>query len=131
MPSAGHWVGFEAQIRVLHWTYDAAAESDSEQVRQSEVRSLHTPFVVETGLVGADQAPATIHEFAKLLALRVRKRGNIRQDERLEWVQMGTVEQPIMHHLEGDPRFDECLIPAERVLFDFGAVKPRGMLRID
>src|SRR5712692_4743935 len=44
---------------------------------------------------------------------------------------MRTVEQPIMHHLEGGPCFNERLIPAERVLFDFRAVKPGGLLRID
>src|SRR5262249_575437 len=44
---------------------------------------------------------------------------------------MDVVEQSVVHHLKGDPRFDERLIPAERVIFDPGAVKPGRLLGID
>ena len=67
--------------------------------------------------------------------MRVGQRGNVRQDQRLELVQVCGVEQTVVDHLEGDARLDERLIPAERVVFDFcagavAAVKPRGLLRI-
>src|SRR5262249_44053436 len=131
MPPAGGRVALQAQIRILHWTFDAAFECNAEQIRQAEVLSLYTPFVVETGLVGADEAPAATDELAELPTLPVRKCGDIRQDERLEPSEMRVVEQPVMHHLKWDARFNERLIPAERVVFDLCAVKPCGLLGID
>ena len=46
------------------------------------------------------------------------------------------VEQPVVHHLERNARFDQRLVPTERVVFELGlrpvaAVKPRRLLRID
>ena len=41
-----------------------------------------------------------------------------------------------MDHFEGDAGFDECLVPAEGVVFDFGGVLvatvvPGGLLGVD
>src|SRR6266536_2339340 len=49
---------------------------------------------------------------------------------------MRVVEQTVVHHFEWNARLDERLIPAERVVLDFGpravaAIEPRGLLRID
>ena len=50
--------------------------------------------------------------------------------------EMGCVEIAVVDHLEGDAGFDECLVPAEGVVFDFGGVVvatvvPGGLLRVD
>ena len=63
--------------------------------------------------------------------MSLRKRGDIRQDERSELAQVGRVHQPIVDHLEGDARFNERLIPAQRVVLDLGAAKPCRLLGID
>ncbi len=46
------------------------------------------------------------------------------------------IEQSVVHHLEGDARLDQRLVPAERMVLDFlrgarAAVELRGLLRID
>ena len=84
----------------------------------------------------ATRPAAALHELAELPALRVGQGGDVRQDERLEPVQVVGVEQPVVDHLEGDARLDQRLIPAQRVVLDLlpglrAAVKPGGLLRID
>ena len=70
--------------------------------------------------MGGHQAAAALDELADLLALRVRERRDIRQDQSLEAVDVRGVEQPVVHHLERNARFDQRLVEAERVIFDFG-----------
>ena len=102
-----------------------AFEGDAEEVGQAEVPSLHAPFVVEARLVGGDEAAAPLDKRAELRALRVRQRGDVRQDERLERAEVRGVEQPVVHHLERDARLDQRLIPAQRVVLDLRLRKTR------
>ncbi len=129
-------VVFEAEVGVVHRPFDAAFEAHTQEIGQSKILSLHAPFVVEAGFVRGDKAATVFHKHTELIALGVRKRGNIRQDERLERAEMRGVEQTVVHHLEWDARLDERLIPAEGVVLDFGpgavaTIEPRCLLRIN
>ena len=86
--------------------------------------------------MGGDEVASAFDEGAELVALRVAESGDVGQDEGLVWGEMGGVEKAVVHHLEGDARFDEGLIPAEGVVFDFcgvliATVVPGGLLRVD
>src|SRR5207247_2397489 len=103
--AAGRLV-FEPQIGVLHSRLDAPAKIHSEQLGQAEVLSPGSPFVAQAGLVRGNHAAAAGNEVAELPALRVGQCGDVRKDERLELAEMRRVEQPVMRHLEWNPRLD-------------------------
>ena len=82
------------------------------------------------------QASAMGYKSPNLVALRVTQRGNIRQDESLEFRQMRRIQKLVVHHLKRDARFNQRLIPAERIILHLGrdlliAVEPCRLLRID
>ena len=35
------------------------------------------------------------------------------------WIRVAGIEQTVMHHFEGNAGFDQRLVKAERVIFDF------------
>ena len=69
--------------------------------------------------MGRDKLPPALDECAQLLALLVGERRDVRQDEGVESLDMAGVQQAVVDHLERDSCFDQCLVPAEGVIFDF------------
>jgi len=64
-------IGFQAQVGIVHGTFDAALEKNAEKVCQSEIRPLHARFVVEGSFVSGDQAAAARRIIPELLTLSV------------------------------------------------------------
>src|SRR5580765_369979 len=129
-------VVLEAEIGVVHRPFDAGFEAHAQEIGQSEILPLDSPFVVQAGLVSRDKAAAAFHKGAELVALGAGERGDVRQDQCFERTEMRGIEQAGVHHFEWDARLDERLIPAKRVVLDFGpgtvaSVEPGRLLRID
>src|SRR5439155_25803844 len=100
---------FETEVGIMHRTFDTAFEAHAQEIGQSKILSLHAPFVVEAGFVRRDNTAAVFHERPELIALGIRERGNIRQDEGLERSETRGVEQTVVDHLERDARLDKRL----------------------
>ena len=75
--------------------------------------------------MSGDEAAAALDELPELIALLIGERGDVRQDQRFELREMRCVEQPVMHHLKRNARFDQRLIPAQRVVLDVAFARSR------
>src|SRR5437773_5037985 len=102
----------------MHRTVHASLERDPKQIGETEIFSAHAPLVVERSFVGGHDAATTVGKIAELLALRIRKRRDVRQNKCFELVDMFSIQKAVMHHLEGNAGLDERLIKAERMIFE-------------
>ncbi len=130
---AGGRILLHGQIRILHRTFDAVVVTGSEDVSEAKVFSRNAPFVVKRSLKGRDNAPAAPEILSKLIALLVRKRRNVRQNQNFESIDVRGIEQAVVHHFERNSAFDKGVVETKRVVFHFrsgmlAAVERRGLL---
>ena len=118
MELAGNRIFFQRQIGVEHGALHFAGEGGAEERSQSEVRAAHAPLVVKGSFVGRYDVAAVVDKLANLLTLQIRKRCDIGKDQGAKRSICSRIEQSIMHHLEGNPRFDQRLVKAERRVVD-------------
>src|SRR5262252_8792238 len=123
----------QTQISVVHRPRRSCLVAYAEQISQSEVVSSHTPLIVEARFVSRYDAAAPGDILAELIALRPRHACNIREDQGLELPDLGALQHPVVHHLKGNTRLDQRLIPSERVILDpgggaFAPIEPGGLL---
>src|SRR5207248_3318731 len=76
-------VVLEAQVSVLQARFNVAGEIDSKQIGKAEVFAPDAILTAKARLVRGDNAAAAPNESAELGALFVRKRSDVRQDQRL------------------------------------------------
>ena len=110
---------FYAQVGVPHGPFCGACGGHAEKVGKPEVRPPHSPLVVERRFECRQKTPAAADIVAQLLTLAVRQRGDVRQDQQLEPVDLCRIEKPVVNHLERDTRFDQRLVEAQRMIFQF------------
>ena len=120
-------VVLDAQVGVLHAGLDLPGEVHPEQTCQAEIPAADPTLIAQAGLVRRHQRAAARDEPLQLAALRVGEGDHVRENQRLE---RGLVEQPVVHHLERDPRFDERLVPPLDVILDSAINGPGGLLRV-
>ncbi len=102
----------------MHGPFGFAAVGSPEQIGQAEVAPLHTSFVVKRRFIRGHQATAPLDELAQLLALHIRQRRDVRQDQRRKLAGVLFVQQSVVDHLERDARLDERVIHALGVVLD-------------
>src|SRR4029078_39638 len=93
-------VRIEAQIRILHRTFDAAVERHAEEIRETEVASTAALFVMERRGEGCEQGGAPADVVLQGVALRVRQCCRIRQNQQLEAVEPIRRKERLVHQLE-------------------------------
>ena len=101
---------------------------------KSPRRTPHSSY--KRRLICRHDAAAPRHEIANLPALRVRKRRDVRQDQNLIMRRVLRIQQPVMDHLKRNPRLDQRLIVAQRVVLHLrprlrAAIELRRLLRIN
>src|ERR1039458_5321122 len=66
--------------------------------------------------MGGHQAAAAFHKLANLAALLVGKRGDVRKHQYFEGRHARSIQQPVVHHFEGNARLDQRLVKTQRVI---------------
>ena len=127
---AGGRIGFERQIRVLHRTVDTAIERHAEDVRKAEVIPALSEFVEERGREGREQASTALDVASDCVALGVRQRRRVGEDEQPELVEAVRGQEGFVHELEWHARFDERVVHAEHVILGAVALRHAGVVRV-
>ena len=89
----------------------------AEQIAEREIVALVALLVIERGFIAGDQAASALYKIADLAALRIGKSRDIRQQKQLVLVD-ARIEHLVVHHLEGNPGLDQCLVHAVDGLLD-------------
>src|ERR1700704_1037585 len=129
-------VMLQANVGVEHRALGFSCPIHSKEIGKTEVPAPYTPLIVKTRLMRSDEVSPILDKGPELVALHIAECSHVRQYQRRKWGKVRGVEQAVMHHLEGDARFDQSLIPAESIVFNlrFGmpiAVVPGRLLGVN
>src|SRR5262249_17323507 len=103
---AGDWILLHGQVRILHWALNAPSVIRSEDISQSKGLSANAPLVIKRRLKCRDHAAASLEILSNLIALFLRKGGNVGEDQNLEAINVRGIEEVVVHHLERNASFD-------------------------
>src|SRR6202022_4761392 len=106
-------VMLQANVGVEHRAVPFSCPIHSKEIGEAEVPAAHTPLIVKTGLMRSDEVSPILDKGPELVALHFAECSQVRQYQRRKRGKVRGVEQAVMHHLEGDARLDQSLIPAE------------------
>src|SRR5882762_5856926 len=109
---------------------------NTENIRQSEIRSLLAFFVIEGGLIRSHEAPTCLHIDPELITLHIRKGGNIWKDQQPERLQVIGIQEAVIDHFKWHMILNQsmvepkCMIPGI-FLPVHSAIVLIGLLRIN
>src|SRR6185436_5236564 len=101
---------------------------DAKHGGKAEIVAFCPRFVIKTGFVRGDDAAALADECGQLIALPAVERGDVRQNQGLKLANMRRVQETVVHHLKGNARLNERLIPAVDMVLHRAAMEPGRLL---
>ena len=121
----------DRQVRVVKLGVDLAFVRGSEKLCQTEVFAARAPFVIQRRFVSGDNAAAVPDIFRELRALAVGEGGDVGQDQDAVPADVVFIEKKIVHHVERNTRFHQCLVIAQRMVLDLAAIISGALLGIN